>query len=349
MKIGILTFHDGPNHGAFLQAWATYRTLEREGHSVEIINYKNPRHHAIEKGGGLRGFLRNPIYGYGQWQKRRVFAEERKAFRMSPYVTSNQKLCELSYDTVVVGSDVVWNYGLFGYDPSFFGAVNAKRKVAFSASFGSIPATSKHPERMGSDLDSFDAIAVRDNNSREIVVSVSCVKPVLTLDPTLIYDFSQDLVDVATSPRPGGYLVVYSYLHSAAFIDSVRSHAKNEHLEVICVGYPPPLRAPRYCASIDMCVGPFEWIQLFANSQMIATSTFHGVVFSLKSKKPFIYIANDKAHNRVSSLLELCEIKHNLVLGGEGGIHFFDPDYSLVDLGLEPMAEFSRNWLSENV
>lgn len=41
MKIGILTFHDGINFGAFLQAYSTKQKLELLGHQVEIINYKD--------------------------------------------------------------------------------------------------------------------------------------------------------------------------------------------------------------------------------------------------------------------------------------------------------------------
>ena len=44
MKIGILTFHDGINHGAFFQAFSTYSFLKANGYDVEIINYKNKRH-----------------------------------------------------------------------------------------------------------------------------------------------------------------------------------------------------------------------------------------------------------------------------------------------------------------
>ena len=349
MKIGILTFHDGPNHGAFLQAWATYRCLEKEGHTVEIIDYKNPQHHAMEKGSGVRGFLRNPFYAYGQWCKQRVFAEARSAFQMSPHVTNQDELLQRHYDTVVIGSDVVWNYELFGYDPVFFGAVNAGRTMAFAASFGRVSWEASHPERMASDLSMLNAIAVRDENSRRIVETCSQTKPVMTLDPTLIYDFSQDLAGLESTTDSADYILVYSYFHTEVFIDSVRKYAKKEGFEVICVGYPPPLRAPRYCSRIDMGVGPLEWIQLFARSQMIATSTFHGVVFSLKSKKPFIYISNDKAHNRVSSLLELCGIEHHLNLGEEGRIHFFRPNYKQVDERLEPLIRFSFNWLIEHL
>ena len=48
MKIGILTFHDGLNHGAFLQAFSTMTYLNTKFDHVQIINYKNKYHHRQE-------------------------------------------------------------------------------------------------------------------------------------------------------------------------------------------------------------------------------------------------------------------------------------------------------------
>ena len=44
MQIGILTYHEGLNHGAYLQALAIMRIIEKLGHDVTIINYKNKEH-----------------------------------------------------------------------------------------------------------------------------------------------------------------------------------------------------------------------------------------------------------------------------------------------------------------
>lgn len=38
MKIGILTFHNIPNYGAMLQAYALWKYLEEKGHDVLFIN-----------------------------------------------------------------------------------------------------------------------------------------------------------------------------------------------------------------------------------------------------------------------------------------------------------------------
>ena len=49
MKIGILTFHEGINHGAYLQTYALMKTLQKMGNDVYIINYKNRIHRSEER------------------------------------------------------------------------------------------------------------------------------------------------------------------------------------------------------------------------------------------------------------------------------------------------------------
>ncbi|WP_156860527.1 hypothetical protein [Francisella hispaniensis] len=48
MRIGILTFHEGINHGGFFQAYSTYSYLKEKSYDVEIINYKNKIHWFLE-------------------------------------------------------------------------------------------------------------------------------------------------------------------------------------------------------------------------------------------------------------------------------------------------------------
>ena len=44
MKIGILTFHEVYNPGAFLQALGTFNLLKSLGHDPQIIDYTSPAH-----------------------------------------------------------------------------------------------------------------------------------------------------------------------------------------------------------------------------------------------------------------------------------------------------------------
>jgi hypothetical protein len=286
---------------------------------------------------------RNPIAAWEGWQKRRAFQQAHKAFRMGPRLRSAADIASLGLDAIVVGSDVVWNYGIFGYDPVFFGRVEVPRKIAYAASFGAVPRRGAHPTAMREDLARFDAIAVRDENSRAIVADSIGREVAVTVDPTLLYEFIEEL---AVAPqRSTNVGVVYSYRHPRAAIDAFRAWASQQGSRVVCVGYPPPLRARRAYDWIDASVGPFQWLRVMNDAQAVMTSTFHGVVFSLKYGKEFLYVTNDKSHNRVASLLAACGIPHDLRLGRQDDVVWFKPDYAEVGRRLATAADQSRAWL----
>ena len=46
--VGILTFHDGINHGAFFQALALQTYLNKLGLCTSLVNYKNKQHWILE-------------------------------------------------------------------------------------------------------------------------------------------------------------------------------------------------------------------------------------------------------------------------------------------------------------
>ena len=52
-------------------------------------------------------------------------------------------------------------------------------------------------------------------------------------------------------------------------------------------------------------INPFEWVEMFRNAQIVFTGTFHGAVFSIKSRKNFyVYLTNPSRIKKVGSLLK---------------------------------------------
>ena len=138
MKIGILTFHEGINHGGFFQAFSTYSFLKSEGYDVEIINYKNKTHWLTE----YKAFLvtKNPKRLISNIKKIFAFKKDQKSMNLGPFTKDISRIKE-NYDVIVVGSDIVWNYewDFLGKDPVYFGhGLNAKKWVSFAPSFGAV-------------------------------------------------------------------------------------------------------------------------------------------------------------------------------------------------------------------
>ena len=77
-----------------------------------------------------------------------------------------------SYDLVLVGSDEVWNlrHPWYGGAPLFYGVgAPGRRLAAYAASFGNQPATDRLDAGRAALLRRFEAISVRDDNSRALV------------------------------------------------------------------------------------------------------------------------------------------------------------------------------------
>ena len=342
MKIGILTYHEGLNHGAYLQAFSTMRVLQEAGHDVSIINYKNREHWLQED---VRPWLayRRPVRFLDRFKKERAFKKDHKQFKLTPFTRNSEKVQEWSFDVVVVGSDVVWNYKIFGYDPVYFGRVNAQRKISYAASSGWVNHEEEHPEGMSQGLCSFDAVSVRDENTRTIVKTATGEDVPIVLDPTLIYDFSTDEVMTKRIEELGDYLLIYAYVTDPGMVRKIQVLAAERGLKTLSLGY-----RQLWCDMTLMDVGPLEWLSFYKHAACVATSTFHGTIFALKYEKEFLYIKNEKAKNRVVSLAEACGLS-GIMFGDKKNIVMVNPDYAKVQAALRPYVELSREWLKNAV
>ncbi len=344
MKIGILTFHEGLNHGAYLQAFATMRVLQGQGYEVEIINYKNHKHWLMEDIRPWRVY-RRPVRFVDHWKKMRAFKRDQQKMALSPFTKNSEDVLKQHYDVVVVGSDVVWNYKIFGYDDPYFGGLNADRIVSYAPSFGWVDANEAVLSEVSEGLKRFDAISVRDENSRQIIENMMGIDPPVVLDPTLIYDFAGDAEPISCIDSSKPYLLVYAYAVNPDTIATVKAYAKKHGLQIVATGY-----RENWCDVNCMGAGPLEWLTLFQNAHTVLTSTFHGTVYALKNEKRFFFIPNKKAKNRVVSLLATCGIDHSFISDeGSGKTILIDPDYAQVNRLLHIETEKSVAWLKQAV
>jgi hypothetical protein len=342
LDIGILTFHDGPNHGAYLQAFALMRVLQNTGHNVTIINYKNWVHHREEGFWQIRKF-RRPIRFIDFYKKYKAFRNAHRELNQTDFTTNPEDIKRRHFDLVVFGSDVIWNYKIFGYDDIYFGGLNAGRKVAYAASFGWVDSQEDIDPKVSEGLSRFDSISVRDTNSQEIIKQLFDYIPPITLDPTFIFDFTKVIETKRITKRFRPYLLVYSYVSTENTLKMVFEYARKHELEIIAVGY-----RQSWCDRVLMNIGPFEWVQLFENAFAVVTSTYHGIIFSIKNRKDVFFIQNEKAFNRVSGIMNLLGIRMSETIR-EGEVEFISFREQNIGRILEPLVEDSKKWLMSAV
>jgi hypothetical protein len=339
MKIGILTFHDGINHGGFFQAYSTFSLLRSWGHDVEIINYKNSTHWFKEYKAFL--FTKNPILLLQNIKKISKFKKDQQIFALTSFAKDSRKIDFSKYDVVLVGSDIVWNYewNFLGNDPIYFGnGINAKKLISYAPSVGAVSPASPIPEYVSKGLKKFKHISVRDENSSRVIEKAIGVTPKIVLDPTFIYNVRGSEKDVEID---FDFILVYAYQLRKDEIQATIEYARKNNLKTISVAY-----SNTWCDYNIVSVGPFEWLGYFKKAKHVLTSTFHGTIFSIKYEKNFATSNNNGIATKIRTILENIALKHRVIVNGNVSSLFDDRiDYNVVNHKLAVLVDNSMQYL----
>jgi hypothetical protein len=285
-KVGVLTFHRCINYGAYWQARCLVEGVRAMGHDAVILDHRSWRVAAREWTWGLwpvspdfippLDYLR---YARKEWAFFRAIS---RLPRSRPFSLERPARME-HYDVVLVGSDEVWSpkHAWYGTCPIFYGeGVRTARLAAYATSFGGHPASEGLDAVRTERLRSFDAISVRDDNSRTIVREAIGRDVPLVLDPCLHFPISAAPVhQLPASP----YVAVYGYRFSEPFVRSVQAWARTHRLPIISIGYRNDWADRNW-----LTAGPDEFAHFMAGARAVATNFFHGGVFALRHATPFV-------------------------------------------------------------
>ena len=342
MRIGILTFHDQLNYGGVLQAFALReKAAELSKSSVEMIHlWHDPRDAT------LLGKEYNPnVPIFSQWRNRlkakkrphgRVeFANRRKKTKELIYSKLNlskevyrtaRDLKKLPlYDTVIFGSDQVWNP--FFEPPTGAPEKNAylgtflpetQKRVAYAASFGVSDLPSEMYKPYQRQLEKFSYVTIREASGATLFQKImGGEKPDVVLDPTLLLSPEQWRSIVSTRPRPTKPYLLSYWLGSP-------SKERLDWLEALsdCMGIPIVLLVARP-QKIDLEIpgkimpcydaDPFDFVALIEGCEGIVTDSFHGMIFATLFEKKGAFIlpsdpANASGPSRFTDFLKRYEI-----------------------------------------
>jgi hypothetical protein len=299
LKIGVLTFHRCVNYGSYWQARSLLEGLRARGHEVVLLEYDCPDTDRVELRCAMQPLLprrssREDIRLYAT--KARAFQEAIAEFPLSRSFPLREPEAMERHDLVVIGSDEVWNlchpwYG--GYELFWGGGIPATRVISYAASFGNYDADAGIEARWAERLKGFDAISVRDENSRRLVVGALDREPALVLDPVLQFPIARVEVEPAETP----FVALYGHTFSDGFAAAIRRWADGRGLKLVSIGY-----RNDWADEQRLDVDPFEFTRLIGRSSAVVTNFFHGCVFALLNEKPFACAVSPYRMNKVSDL-----------------------------------------------
>ncbi len=316
MKVGIMSMQRIINYGSFLQAYGLKRILEELDCEVQFVDYHTGQTlMPTNDGTGICRKIKKALEVFkcrAPLREKIRFIQFKKEFADKYYQyldISSHMNYNTPVDVLVIGSDEVFNCVQdntnVGYSPELFGVGNrAGRVISYAASFGNT--TIKKLETYGVDnevagwLRAFDALSVRDNNTGEIVRTLTGIEPEYHLDPVLIYDFftKEKISDMVDEKN---YMVLYGYTgrFSVDECKTIRSFAKERKLKILCIG------GVQHCCDRFVDCSPFEVIAYFKNAAAVITDTFHGSILSIITHRKFAVFVRDAGYGNAQKLLDL--------------------------------------------
>ncbi|MBR3640471.1 MAG: polysaccharide pyruvyl transferase family protein [Oscillibacter sp.] len=345
MNAGLVTFYHIHHYGALLQAAATVRAVRALGHKCALVNYYVRQDNDLFRRSAAPADLAANAHTALHYRVLSLRAQRFEAFAAANlprtprrYLSLDELRAEpLSYDVILAGSDQIWNPKIFPdgrFDPVFFGAFSAVRKIAYAPSFG-VPSL---PEGMEAELKTYLAdfthLSVREAQGRAILQKIGRDAPVV-LDPTLLLTAQEwDAMASRASDLPqGGYLLCYCVSDPAALTPYVRALAEKTGLPVVQLCGTRRKVVPG--AKQIFSAGPAEFLTLFSRAEYVVTNSFHGTVFAVQYEKPFFTAVSPAEtaapeRSRTYSLLSSLGIAERIVGTGESASLDEEVDWAAV-------------------
>ena len=328
-RVGILTFHSANNFGALLQAVSLQKTvMERGNVECELVNYEPD---FIRKDYSINPFkTKHPktiiksILRIPDKMKRN---SKFQSFRQENTICSEQcqsvidfeRICN-AFDTIIVGSDQVWNYNLTERDMYYFlpGINTSVKKISYAASTGGADFATRESDVMIQYLQSFTQISVRENASKEALEQRLKEKHIeVVLDPVFLTTKDRWL-ELAAKPVKKDYILFFKMGYSKTAepaLEFAKKLSKTTGYELLMLWDQEMWFRYRNIKHIG-AVGPAEFLQWIAGAKCVITNSFHATAFSIILNTPFYVETEIERKDRVLNILDIFKLeKCELVKG----------------------------------
>lgn len=310
-KIGVLTFHKCINYGSYWQARCLVEGLRARGHDAELLDHDCEAVTRAELRCAFQPKLpeRTPRKNMPAYAaKTRKFFDAFAELPLSRPFPLHQPEALEGYDTIVVGSDEVWNlsHPWYGGKPIFYGAgLQPARLVSYAASFGNYSSHWGIDENWAEQLKRFHRLSIRDDNSYWLVRGATGKEPELVLDPCLQFP------DPARAEAAGGaesFAIVYGHGFPKWFEAAVQRWSRSAGVRLLSLGY-----VNDFADEQRIDAGPLDFTRLMSGASAVVTNFFHGCVFALLNGKPFATAPSDYRFSKVRDLTAALGAERHMV------------------------------------
>ena len=364
-----MTWFQYDNYGTVLQSTAIKHVVTKMGYDLDGIDYVSRgynRETKIEK--FLNVFENKNKVKYkisDKKYKKFVVSDQRKEsfdlFRnnhmtMTRSLKTSSELYQLNYeyDAFICGSDQIWTPRAYNSKYYLDFVADSNKKIAYAPSFGLT--TIENPilkKRVKESLYDFKYLSVREEQGASIIKEITGKEAKVVVDPTLLLNEDEwdNYIIERKIERP--YILCYFLGRNEKYWKHVNELSKKLQLEIVIL----PIYPKDYTrfGHIDVSAGPGEFLSLIKNANLVCTDSYHGTIFSIIYKRPFLcykrfsdkdkYSQNSRIYNLLNKLnLNDCIVK-NYDVSLEKKINLNNNTYNM----LNNEVIFSKKYLEDSL
>ncbi len=380
MKIGVVTYwHGSSNYGMIMQCWALQHKLKEMGHEPYVIRFdpERPKYILFAKK-VIDRFKRVMSKDYRveaqNNDKRDLYNAEKDklrafdAFREGHLQFSDRYYryaCELIKnpplaDCYVAGSDQIWcmDLSIDGNAKGMFLAFgnNNIRRVAYAPSFGRTTYNRENEHYLKEALSRFNSVSCREMGGVELCQRLG-FKAQKVVDPTMLLT-ACDYEPLCEPVAYKDYVFIYS-----VNMGSAEDMYWNAFKKMISGRKVVATPASGSIAGGELFgedvaydyATPGRWLSLIKNSDLVVTSSFHGIVFSIIFNKKFAFVpikgAFAATNNRITDLLAGVGLEELVVNRPDDYTRIINMtiDWDSVNEKREIMVKSSKVFLKESI
>lgn len=365
-NIALVSFHNEPNYGTMLQAYALAEVIKNLGYRAEYIDYvnRNKEFFLIRYLKSIIKFFYRPK-GNSEFSffYNKEFRDTLQAFEnfhshyipVSPmtYYRNTIVDSQSNYKSFIVGSDQTWSEFMNRKEGSimFLDFVSdSNKKHSYAPSIGTIGFSETYLKVLIQKLSSFSSISCRERENCELLSKELKKEVSWVLDPTLLLTSKEWSSITAPEMIEGDYVLAYILGEKQSTIDFAEKLATNFDLPLYFI-----VTRPMYLQKKNAIsgIGPSQFISLIRSAKYVVTDSFHGSMFSIINNVNFYSFGkrtetngseNDNA--RISCFLKEIGIPERFQSDNDARI-MPDIQYKVVNERLTELREKSIQYLTE--
>lgn len=364
MKVAIISFHNAYNYGACLQAYALQEAILGLGIDCQYINYINRRRSSgykmsvrivnCLKNGDLKGTIRNVCgipFVYLRIKKfNRFYVENLKQTDCIYHSSKEASKLNNVYDKFIVGSDQVWDFEHNGYDDAYLLSfvTDSRKKISYASSFGSQKINYQNKKVLQKYISDIECLSTREQYGVNLIRKLTGRNGHLVLDPVFLPGrlFWKRFINKSNACQE-----IYTFYYINIYFDPddiCRITGWKDNKKHILSSSVHIKNFITKNEKVTFSLSPEEFLNEIFYAQMVITSSFHGLAFSIIFHKPFIVVLSGEEgkDERLLNLLKIIGLEDR-IFSRKMTLKDINREinYSEVDEKLLPFVNYSLDFL----